>query len=167
MEKQLANIFDVMKYDKETNRVTLSMRPDIVSTTFLNGLNMILGFDTTTLRNVIGGKAEFSSTYAPYWRGGLNNMYIYASICQPIQVGDKRVPLLKSIWLDNNKYVDNVNFGEVRNITSKTPMYLPISSSSINSIEINIRSDSGRLFPFCDGAVTSVTLHFKKTKPNE
>ena len=89
-------------------------------------------------------------------------MYIYASICRPIQVGSTRVHLLKSIWLDNKKHDGHANFGKVRNIATKTPMYIPISDSSINSIEINIRSDSGQLFPFVDGAITSLTLHFKK-----
>ena len=57
----------------------------------------------------------------------------------------------------------HANFGKVRNITTKNPMYIPISASS-NSIEIYIRSDSGRLFPFSDGTVTSLTLHFKKVR---
>ena len=54
-------------------------------------------------------------------------MYIYSSICQPIQVGSTRVPLSKSIWLDNKKNVGRANFGEVRNITTENPMYIPIS----------------------------------------
>ena len=162
MITELKHIFDAMKYDEKTQLITLSMKPDIVSVKFLNGFNMILGFEQMKLKNDTQGKARFTGKYTPYLKGGINNMYIYSSICQPIQVGSTRVPLLKSIWLDNKKNDGRANFGEVRNITTKNPMYIPISASSINSIEINIRSDSGRLFPFSDGAVTSLTLHFKR-----
>jgi hypothetical protein len=39
---------------------------------------------------------------------------------------------------------------------------LPISNTTINTIEINIRDDSGRVIPFDEGSVTSLTLHFKQ-----
>ena len=86
-------------------------------------------------------------------------MYIYASVCAPIQVGDVLVPLLKSTWLNVNK---NYQYNEIRNIDIKNPMYIPVASSSINMVEINIRSDSGFLIPFSEGADTSLILHFKK-----
>ena len=41
-------------------------------------------------------------------------------------------------------------------------MYLPISSSCINNIEINIRDDAGRLINFASDTKTTLTLHFKK-----
>jgi hypothetical protein len=45
-------------------------------------------------------------------------------------------------------------------------MYLPVSTSSINSVEINVRTDSGHFVPFSDSAITSITLHFKKISNN-
>ena len=84
-------------------------------------------------------------------------MYIYSSIGQPIVVGETRVPLLKSVWLNPRSH-----YGFTQHIAVKNPMYVKVASASINSIEINIRSDSGRLIPFVDGSKTSLTLHFKK-----
>ena len=80
------------------------------------------------------------------------------SIIEPILVGDTYTPLLKSVWLEHAKY----GYGDVVNITPKYPMYLPICSSSINNIEVNIRSDAGNIIDFGFGAKSVLTLHFRK-----
>jgi hypothetical protein len=131
--------------------------------TFLNGFNYILGFkDKTYLlnENIKTIVAEFP----PQLNRGIDHLYIYSSVCEPIQVGDSRVPLLKSVWLESKK---DFQREEVRNINIQKPMYLPISSSSINTIEINIRTDSGSFVPFSETAITSITLHFKKHRHHE
>ena len=67
--------------------------------TFLNGFNYILGFKNKTylfnetIKSIV---AEFP----PQLNRGIDHLYIYSSVCEPIQVGDSRVPLLKSIWLE-------------------------------------------------------------------
>jgi len=86
-------------------------------------------------------------------------MYVYSSICAPIQVGDTRAPLLKAIWL---KSIKDLVREEVRSINIENAMYIPVSSSTINSVKINIRTDSGSFVPFSDSAITAITLHFKK-----
>ena len=99
----------------------------------------------------------------PFLRHGINTMYVYSSVCQPIRIGGACVPLLKSIWMDSSKSRSH-SFGKMCNLVVKNPMYLPLSSTSINTIEINIRSDSGHLIPFVAGSITSITLHFKRTR---
>ena len=120
----------------------------------LNGLNVSLGF-----KDVIVEGTRIAE-YEPYGRLGINNLYIYASICTPIRVGEVCVPLLKSLWFDviKRKY----NLGETRNVVVKHPMYMPVCGKSINTIEVNIRTDSGELVPFIGGSVTSLTLHFSR-----
>ncbi len=103
MITELKHIFDAMKYDEKTQLITLSMKPDIISVKFLNGFNMILGFEQMKLKNDTKGKARFTGKYTSCLKGGINNKYIYSSICQPIQVGSTRVPHLKGLWLDNKK----------------------------------------------------------------
>ena len=93
-------------------------------------------------------KSKLTETY--------QNMLIYSNVVDPIIVGDVHVPLFKSIWFEKYKV------GEVANISIENPMYLPISSSCINNIEINIRDDAGRLINFADDTKTTLTLHFKK-----
>lgn len=149
-------IFSISLQDNK--KVLLQLRPNTKKVQLCHGLNIMLGFSTQVFRS--SNAMEFKADYEPQMKRGVNNMYIYANICQPIQVGDVRVPLLKNLWLDVQKR--EYNFGEVCSKIIRNPMYIPVASTSINSIEVNIRSDSGRLFPFIEGAVTSLTLHFKK-----
>ena len=157
VRKDFAQVFQEFEFKNE--RIEIKMQPGIHSVTFLNGLNIVLGFQKREYSITTSGEGLVAE-YRPQLRRGINNLYIYASVCQAIQVGGVRAPLLKSVWLDVNKR--DYKFAEVCNVVIKNPMYIPISSTSINSIEVNIRSDSGRLVPFVDGSITSLTLHFKQ-----
>ena len=83
-------------------------------------------------------------------------MFIYSNIVEPVIVGDSSVPLMKSIWIEKHDQ------DEVVQINVENPMYLPVSTSCINNIEINIRDDSGQLIEFPKGSKTHLTLHFRK-----
>ena len=74
-------------------------------------------------------------------------------------MGGHMVPLLKSIWLDGEK--KSYSHGEIINYIVANPMYLPVASTSINSVEVDIRNVFGKYIPFPETAVTSITLHFK------
>jgi len=87
-------------------------------------------------------------------------MYIYASICQPIYVGHTLVPLLKNVFVDSSD--DNKRVGHARNSIVYNSMYIPVASTSFNSIEINIRNDAGKIITFPHGAISVLTVHFKK-----
>mgnify|MGYP006384017557 FL=1 len=98
----------------------------------------------------------YEGTRTPKVEVTYNNMLIYCSIVNPIIVGDSHVPLLKSLWFE--KFEPD----EVANVTVENAMYLPISTSCINNIEINIRDDAGKFIKFVKSAKTSLTLHFRK-----
>jgi hypothetical protein len=99
--------------------------------------------------------------YKPMLYQALSHMYVYASIANPIQVGHVRAPLLKTVWIPPAK---EFAFCETIHVDFNTLMYVPVSSNSFNSIEVNIRLDSGELVPFIYGSVTSLTLHFKRNR---
>jgi hypothetical protein len=147
------------------NRLTITkpargMYADAIKLTFTNAFNYVLGFKNKTYE--FGAGRVLTAEFEPQLYGrAVDHMYVYSSVCAPIQVGDTRAPLLKAVWLKNSK--DLVR-EEVTSIHIKNAMYLPVSSSSINSVEINIRTDSGSFVPFSDSAITSITLHFKKKK---
>ena len=86
-------------------------------------------------------------------------MFVYASILEPIRVGHTQVPLLKNVYSDTTK---NFAINQLRNVPLKHLMYIPLNVFIINSIEINIRDDSGAFVPFSDYAKTCLTLHFKR-----
>ena len=158
MKVEFLSIFKTLEYID--NRIHFTLQDSIVQIKFCNGLNFILGFSKTIFLNKKGYQPRFSGEYSPQMSRGINHLYIYSSVCDPIYVGGTKVPLLKSLWLDVSK--KDYNFGEVVHIVIKNPMYVPVSATSINNIETNIRGDSGRLIPFIEGSVTSLTLHFKR-----
>jgi len=85
-----------------------------------------------------------------------DQMFIYCSIVDPIIVGDVTVPLLKAVWIEEEEN------DKVVQIIIDHPMYLPISATRINNIEINIRDDSGKFIEFPKNTKTHLTLHFRK-----
>lgn len=164
----LRDIFSLFKY--EDGRVRFQIRDDVTRIKLLNGFNFVLGFEKQDFDN--GGSLQpvWKAEHLPQLRRGFNRLYIYASCCAPIRVGDVLVPLLRSVFVDNDDDDhdnDRSNFGKIKNFIIKHPMYLPISSTTINTIEINIRDDSGRVIPFDEGSVTSLTLHFKQQQQHD
>ncbi len=155
VSKELKNMVKKITYDS-AERIRLDFDENVYAMEFLNGFNLVMGYEKRYYE--ISSPTTLTAEHAPQLRRGINNMYIYASVCAPIQVGDVLVPLLKSIWLNVNK---NYQYNEIRSIDIKNPMYVPVALSSINTIEINIRSDSGYYIPFSENAVTVLTLHFK------
>ena len=141
--------------------VEMDFQKGIVGLIFDGRLNIPLGFRKKNYSNLGKWTKEHSirGDFKPILNIGLDHLYIYSSVCRPIHVGGQLVPLLKSIWLDGKRKA--YSHGEVINIILNNPMYVPVSSSAINSIEVNIRNDYGKLIPFPEGSVTSLTLHFK------
>jgi hypothetical protein len=156
--KDFSYVFN--KYAYKNGRIAFQMKPYIHTINFLNGFHCVLGFERVQYVGNVKNQPIFKANYPPQLNRGINNMYIYSSICTPIRVGGDLIPLLRSIWLEKK---EAYQVGEVINVEMRNPMYLPVSSSSINNIETNIRSDSGYLFRFIEGSVTSITLHFMKT----
>lgn len=86
-------------------------------------------------------------------------LMVYSNICQPYVTGDVRTSLLRAVSLNLRDYV----YGGVEIKNFSPPMYLPLLSSSFQSIEIDIRSEHGLPIPFDYGTLT-VTLHFKRIR---
>ena len=163
LSKGLTKVFQDVFSDVKIyhGKLVMHIQPKIVVIKLLNGLNIALGLRDRLY--TIPKDRVLRAERPPFLRYGINNMYIYSSVCRSIRVGETHVPLLKSLWLDNDDSRSRA-FGEVRNIVVKNLMYIPLSSTSINTIEVNIRSDSGELVPFVAGSVTSLTLHFKRQR---
>lgn len=86
-------------------------------------------------------------------------LMIYSNICQPYVTGDVRSSLLRVVSLNLRDYV----YGGVEIKNFSPPMYLPLLSTSFQSIEIDIKSEHGTPIPFDYGTLT-VTLHFKRVR---
>ena len=137
---------------------------------FNGGLNFVLGFYESEFKMLNPNQLKtveasvnlstYQADIAPQLNRGVKNMYIYVSCCAPVYLGHTRVPLLKNIFVDASQ--DANIHGHVRNLSVQNPMYVNVAASTLSSIEINIRNDAGNIIGFPKGAITVLTLHFKK-----
>ena len=88
--------------------------------------------------------------------GNLNSLYVYCDILEHIPVGDVVAPLLRVVGV-TGKHGDTIRK------TYDEPMYVPVRTKNFDSIEIDIRADTGESVPFQFGK-SEVVLHFKLRK---
>ena len=84
---------------------------------------------------------------------GFNSLYVYCDTSEAISVGDIEAPLLRVIDAAGN-------YSDLIHRLSTTPQYVPVSKKEFNTLEIDIRDDTGRLVPFEFGKDVA-TLHFR------
>ena len=155
------DVFSLLKMSSNYHLV-IQMREDVTHIRLLGGFNIVLGFDDTYLTNSTPQKHLIHAQHPPQLRRGYTRMYIYASCCAEILVGDVRVPLLRSVFVEDDPSEPEDTFAKTKNIVIDHPMYVPLSGTTINTIEVNIRDDAGRIIPFDEGTVSSLTLHFRQ-----
>lgn len=147
-------------------RIQLTLHKNVKEVRLLNSFHEALGFKKYILltdQTIMQEEPTFMADYVPQLTRGIDHMYIYASCCATTRVGDVQVPLLRNFFIENNDRLPFENpYGKSKNFIIRNPMYMPLSSTSINNIEINIRDDAGRLINFDESAKTSLTLHFKQ-----
>ena len=83
-------------------------------------------------------------------------MYVYSDIIDFQYVGDSFAPLLRVVGVD--EYVGK--HGEYIDQIFTTPHYIPVCRNSIDTIEIDIKDDTGDSIKFEAGKVL-VKLHFR------
>ena len=71
-------------------------------------------------------------------------------------MGDIKAPLLHVVDAPGN-------FGDLIHRLYTTPQYVRVSSKEFNTVEIDIRDDTGRSVPFEFGKVVA-TLHFRRSR---
>ena len=119
---------------------------------FINGLNDVLGFSKTLYHDKIENQqAEMEIDLLR----GINSIFIYCDLCEPIRVGDTIAPLLRNIAFNSTRY------GEMINVRYTNPIYIPVCKSFIDTIRIDMRDASGKSIPFVEG-LTTCLLHFKR-----
>ena len=89
----------------------------------------------------------------------ITSLYVYTNIIDYQFVGNSFAPLLRTISVNEGpeyygKYIDSI---------FTNPHYIPVTMNSIDSIEIDIRDDTGTPIQFEAGKVL-VKLHFQSKK---
>ncbi|KAJ8020517.1 hypothetical protein HOLleu_40127 [Holothuria leucospilota] len=117
---------------------------------FRGRLAEILGFKGKTLLT------ESTTLPHPVDIANISNLLVYCDIVEPSVVGHVKVPLLRVIAV-NGKY------GENKRDIFHHVFYHPIKQKYFDTIEIDIRDNTGRKIPFVRGNVIA-TLHFRLRK---
>ena len=99
-------------------------------------------------------RKKIKSKSQPVLGTDLYNLYVYSNIVKDTLVGDRFVPLLRTISVDgkNGDYIQKV---------FETPHYLPLANDFFQHIEIKVADDLGQCIRFKYGKVI-VKLHFRQ-----
>ena len=112
-------------------------------------LQSMLGF-----RQAIFPAEEYVSDWVADVKKGLNSLYVYCPLVEPRMVGDGQVPLLRIVPVEGRD-------GEMITRVFDPIQYCSLLQRRIQTVEIDIRDDTGSIVPFERGRVV-VTLHCRK-----
>lgn len=150
-EKMDLSQYISVKYDRSMQRFAFTLdNSNIESIIITDHLSYMLGFEKTLINTALT-----VAKYLPDLKGSIHTLYIYApGLVENTIVGDKTSPLLR-IAKVRGKHGDLIAENFVN------PQYYRLTGKTINSIRIEIRSNTGRLLKFNYGEVT-LALNFKK-----
>ena len=136
---------------KETKKRTEISVPANCGIDFMDSdVGRYLGFDANT---IITDK-NMLSPYETSPFNGIHTLFVYSDIVGNQYVGDVKAPLLRSVPIKRNKKGYHC-------VVYDRPHFLSINRGLIQSIEIDIRDDTGEFMSFAAGRVI-VTLVFNR-----
>ena len=140
-------------FDSISNKFRIRLTQKVVKVEMSPRMSQLLGFTKDQTSHIITEteKAQFM----PHLEGNAHSLYVYSSIVDHQIVGGVVAPLLRVVCPDARKLGQTVSEKYIK------PHYLPINSSYIDTIDIQIRTTAGHLFPFLSGSPVVVSLHFK------
>ena len=84
----------------------------------------------------------------------IHSLYVYCNIIENMPVGSTEAPLLRIVGVDAKQ-------GEIVRKTYDNPMYVPVRIKKFDTIEIDIKTNTGEHAPF-QHSKSEVILHFRK-----
>ena len=136
-------------YDNLSRKVTVYLKNN--AEVSLNDMAYMLGF---TLEQIISkttkGDGQVDLEY------GFHDLFVYCDLIQSQYVGDALVPLLRIVPVGEDGQRVSKSF--VRS------QYAPVSRKQFETIEVNMKRDTGESVPFEFGSVL-LTLHFRQSQP--
>ena len=143
----------VFKYDDISRKATINLKKGDVFQ-INDELKYILGITSTP--HTWSNSATFTGEEVCDIDGKVTSLFVYCDILEHVPIGDVKAPLLRTVGV-------NGKFGEIVRCIFDKPLYVPVQKKNFESIEIDIRTDTGDRVPFESGK-SSVTLHFKLSK---
>ncbi len=148
IKKKTANVPDVFYYDSNSAKVYIRL-PHRMKLLFYHSLNNILGFEKNSYHS------HQMASMLPILHGGVYSLYVYCNIIKEQRVGAEKYPLLRTLPLNLAKR------GQMVSYDFDDRRYCRIKSNMINTIEFEIRDDSGGIVHFGEGKAM-IILHFQQ-----
>lgn len=141
-------------YDETTRKISFECKEHVIQLELSHQLALQLGFDPyeTDLKH-----NNTSVRPANLHLGLPSHMYIYCDVVEPQFIGNSMAPLMRIVNIDSTDYLYGVN----KHVQFLTPHYVTVMKSSFESIEIDLRTNTGVKLPFQFGT-SCVKLHFRK-----
>jgi len=136
-------------YDESTKRITFNV-PEKHAINFSKPLTHMLGYRQDRVVLQLCETAPFQTDLDGYY----HDLYIYSDVITYQLVGDVSTPLLRVVATEG---VEGVTIRK----SFENIHYFPVSKSTFETVEIDIRTDTGDPVPFEKGRVDAV-LHFKR-----
>ena len=141
-----------IKYNPHNQKVIVTMQPQM-TIRFSEQLAKILAIEPHQFSKV---EMAIKSSFTCDIEGGLHALYVYCDVLECVPVGDTMAPLLRIVEITGQK-------GEMVHIQYDQPRYVPLQKKHFDSIEIDIRDDTGQDISFDSGKLIA-TLHFRRQK---
>ena len=93
-------------------------------------------------------------------------LYLYSNIIIPQYVGHAYVPLLKTIHFPSSAAAESSSSDHQISLQYNSVQYIPLSTNTISTIELDWRTPTGRPVPFNFG-LSYVVLHFRRKKKHQ
>jgi len=144
---------------KKTNKSYCSYNPSSLRIEFFLEKNEFIQLDEDSMDLLGFSFIRYEGIYAtsylksPYLNT-VNALYIYSDISEYQYIGDTYAPLLRVVA------VPNVQYNEYVDVIYDNPHYVPVLRNSIETIELDIRSDTGDQI-LLNAGKGFVKLHFR------
>ena len=138
---------------ESTGLFTITIKGDTKKVYLSPRMAELLGFPTTDKGYTL--RESETAGVLPQLEGSAHSLYIYSSVVDHQLVGDTVAPLLRVVCPAGDKIGQKVSEKYIK------PYYLPVNSSYMDHIDIQIRTTNGSYYPFLSGDPVVITLHFK------
>src|SRR5436190_9450583 len=148
-------------YDKATQMVEIYQSLNVSQVELCTSLALVLGFDPNETDLLTNRK---SIRPADIYAALPSHMYVYCDLAEPQLVGDTVAPLLKVVNIDTT--TSRYKYGANKMVHFIDPHYVPLMRTKFESVEIDLRDDTGQRMPFYFGT-TCMKLHFRRVSAQQ
>jgi hypothetical protein len=141
------------KYNEVKRKVNVHLVPGAMMT-FDDYLAHMLGIRVQPVVNRGLNGSGIGGTMTSDITGGISSLYVYTDILEPVAVGDTEAQLLRVVDVKGRN-------GETVHKTFDHLHYVPIQKKRFDTIEVDIRDDTGAPISFETGRLIA-TLHIRR-----